>query len=68
MLNMQIGHQASRMCGTISVARSIKGHAPHDGAEQKSDDVDLDPHTRIEMRHIGIYVAMLLCKFEYAGE
>ena len=47
------------MRSAIRVARSIERHAPHDGAQKKGDDVDLNPHGAIEMEHIGIYVAML---------
>ena len=59
MLDVQIRHQASRVRSAIGVTRGIKGHAPHDGAEKKGDDVDLYSHAPIEMRHIGIYVAVL---------
>jgi hypothetical protein len=58
MLDMQIRHQTSRMRGAISIARSIERHAPHDGAEKKRDDVNLNAHDSIKMRHIGIYVAV----------
>jgi len=58
MLNMQIRHQPSRMCGAIRVPRSIECHAPHDGAEEKRDDVNLDAHSSIKVRHIGIYMAV----------
>jgi hypothetical protein len=47
------------MRGPIGVARSIEGHAPHDGAQKKSDDVDLNPHGAIEMEQVGINVAIL---------
>jgi hypothetical protein len=59
LLDMQIGHQAGRMRSPIGIAGGIEGHAPHDGAEKKGDNVDLDPHEPIATQHIGIYVAML---------